>query len=114
MKGDLMHIVAPHQHHPCHPQRDDVTTRDQYTRRIEVFEIGSLVWPTERRMRPKCRTEPRVKHILFTYEPSTFEDLRQRVILSSNANMTGGISEAECLTFLFIALRAGFPLNRGG
>ena len=47
LKGNFIHIVKASHNHPRDPEGDDIPTRDECARGIKIFQLGSLLWPTE-------------------------------------------------------------------
>ena len=61
---DVAHVVEPRQHHPGHPQGDDVAAGDQHAAGIEVVKTLGGLGPSQRRMGPQRRAEPGIKYVL--------------------------------------------------
>jgi len=44
--------------HARHPEEQDVIARFHHRGRVEAAQIGRVIWPAQRRERPKARAEP--------------------------------------------------------
>ena len=64
----LTRVLQPHHDHPGHPEKQDIVARFHYGARVEIAEVFSIVWPTQRRVRPQCRTEPGIKNVRVLYQ----------------------------------------------
>ena len=77
-EGHLVQVVQSHQHHACHPQRNNVAAGDQRAGRIKVFQFGSLLGPAQCRVGPKCGTEPRIKNIFVANQSERIKSRLER------------------------------------
>ena len=68
VEGHFAHVVQARQHHPRHPERDDVAAGDQHVGRIVVFQFLGLLRPAERGMRPEGGTEPGVENVVVSVD----------------------------------------------
>src|SRR5947209_5961317 len=69
--------MDPEHHHSRDPEEQDVVTRLQITRRIELRERVGLLRPSERRERPERAREPRVEHVGILLPSRLFGALRR-------------------------------------
>ena len=62
-EGRLAGVLDAGEYHPRDPEEDDVVSRDERGRRVEIIEVGGLLRPAERRERPERRGEPCIEDV---------------------------------------------------
>ena len=84
---NLAHVVQSHQHHARHPQRDDVPAGDQHAGRIKEIQLGRLIRPAHRRMRPQGGTEPGVQHVFLLAQTGLLQNAFCVFVARSDADI---------------------------
>ena len=64
LEGGLAHLLHTAGNHAGHPEGNDVVTRHQHIRGVEILQILGVIRPAQRGEGPQGRAEPRVQHIL--------------------------------------------------
>ena len=62
-KRHVAQVELAEDHHPGHPERDDVAGRGENACRIILRELGRLLGPAQGRVRPEGRAEPGVEDV---------------------------------------------------
>ena len=63
VEGNLPHVLEAHHDHARDPEEDDVVARLHDRARVVLPQVGRLVGPAERAVRPERRREPGVEHV---------------------------------------------------
>ena len=90
VERDLASVEHAHDHHPRHPEREDVATRDERTGWIEGRQFRRGRGPAKRGVRPEGGREPGVEHVGIAHQRLPRHGLRaERLVRRADEPASG-------------------------
>ena len=63
MEGIFLHLLIAGKNHPDNPEKDDIVSRNQHVRGIEIFQILRLLRPPQSGKRPQGGRKPGIQRV---------------------------------------------------
>ena len=68
VEGQSVGQFETHHHHTGYPEEENIQSSFKKGRRIECFEIGSIVRPSHDREREQSRRKPSIQYIFISFQ----------------------------------------------